>query len=106
MVVAPIAQAYVDANVREAQLARVRPGQPVTLVSDLYGERVKYHGRVAGISGETGAAFAGPTLLNATAAWFKGPQRSPVRIALDPKELARRPLQVGLSMAADIDIAR
>jgi len=30
----------------------------------------------------------------------------PVRIALDPKELAANPLRVGLSMNADINVSR
>jgi membrane fusion protein (multidrug efflux system) len=105
MVIAPIAQAYVDANFKEVQLAKVRPGQPVTLVSDLYGGRVKYHGRVVGFSGGTGAAFSVVPAQNATGNWIKVVQRLPVRIALDPKELAQHPLRVGLSMTADIDVA-
>jgi membrane fusion protein (multidrug efflux system) len=105
MVVAPIAQAYVDANFKEGQLAKVHPGQPVTLTSDLYGGRVKYHGRVVGFSGGTGAAFAVVPAQNATGNWIKVVQRLPVRIAVDPKELAQHPLRVGLSMDADIDVA-
>jgi membrane fusion protein (multidrug efflux system) len=105
MTVVPIAQAYVDANFKEVQLDKVRPGQPVTLVSDLYGHRVKYHGHVVGFSGGTGAAFAVVPAQNATGNWIKVVQRLPVRIALDPKELAEHPLRVGLSMDVDIDVA-
>jgi membrane fusion protein (multidrug efflux system) len=104
MVIAPIAQAYVDANFKEVQLAKVRPGQSVTLTSDLYGGGVKYHGRVVGFSGGTGSAFALVPAQNATGNWIKVVQRLPVRIALDPRELARHPLRVGLSMNADIDV--
>ena len=104
MVIAPIAEAYVDANFKEVQLAKVRPGQPVILTSDLYGGGVKYHGRVVGFSGGTGSAFAIVPAQNATGNWIKVVQRLPVRIALDPRELARRPLRVGLSMTADIDV--
>jgi membrane fusion protein (multidrug efflux system) len=105
MVVAPIAQAYVEANFKEVQLAKVRPGQPVTLTSDLYGGRLKYHGRVVGFSGGTGSAFSVVPAQNATGNWIKVVQRLPVRIALDPKELAEHPLRVGLSMNVDIDVA-
>jgi membrane fusion protein (multidrug efflux system) len=105
MMIAPIGEAYVDANFKEVQLAKVHPGQPVTLVSDLYGERVKYHGRVVGFSGGTGAAFAVVPAQNATGNWIKVVQRLPVRIELNPRELARHPLRVGLSMTADIDVA-
>lgn len=106
MVVVPIQAAYVDANFKEVQLADVRPGQPVTLTSDLYGEHVKYRGRVVGFSGGTGAAFAVVPAQNATGNWIKVVQRLPVRIALDAKQLAEHPLQVGLSMTADIEISK
>jgi membrane fusion protein (multidrug efflux system) len=33
-------------------------------------------------------------------------QRLPVRIALDPRELAVHQLKVGLSMDADVDVSR
>jgi membrane fusion protein (multidrug efflux system) len=103
MNVTPIAQAYVDANFKEGQLSDVRVGQPVELTSDLYGGKIVYHGRVAGMGGGTGSAFAVIPAQNATGNWIKVVQRVPVRIALDPKEMAARPLRVGLSMTATID---
>jgi membrane fusion protein (multidrug efflux system) len=106
MMIAPIGQAYVDANFKEVQLAKVHPGQPVILTSDLYGDHVKYHGRVMGFSGGTGAAFAVVPAQNATGNWIKVVQRLPVRIALDPRELSRHPLRVGLSMNADINVSQ
>ena len=105
MVVVPIQAAYVDANFKEVQLAKVRPGQAVTLTSDLYGDSVVYTGHVIGFSGGTGAAFAIIPAQNATGNWIKVVQRLPVRIALDPKELKQHPLQVGLSMTADVNVA-
>lgn len=104
MMVVPIQSAYVDANFKEVQLAKVRPGQAVTLTSDLYGSDVVYHGRVVGFSGGTGAAFAVVPAQNATGNWIKVVQRVPVRIALDRGELQSHPLRVGLSMTADIAI--
>ncbi len=105
MTIVPVSSAYVDANFKEGQLARVRPGQKVELKSDLYGGDVVYHGRVVGFSGGTGSAFALIPAQNATGNWIKVVQRLPVRIALDPKELARHPLRVGLSMEAEIDVS-
>ena len=75
----------------------MRPGQPVELTSDLYGEDVVFHGRVVGFSGGTGAAFALVPAQNATGNWIKVVQRLPVRIALDPQgarsaPAARRPV--------------
>ncbi len=104
MTVVPIADVYIDANFKEDQLAKVHPGQSVILTSDLYGSSVKFHGKVAGLGGGTGSAFAIIPAQNATGNWIKVVQRIPVRITLDPKELAAHPLRVGLSMKASIDI--
>ncbi|HKX64165.1 MAG TPA: HlyD family efflux transporter periplasmic adaptor subunit, partial [Rhizomicrobium sp.] len=87
MTVSPLAQAYVDANFKEGQLGNVRVGQPVELTSDLYGSKVVYHGKVTGMGGGTGSAFAVIPAQNATGNWIKVVQRVPVRIALDSKEL-------------------
>ena len=76
----------------------------MTLTADLYGDTVKYHGRVAGFAGGTGAAFALIPAQNATGNWIKVVQRLPVRVTLDPAELQNHPLRVGLSMKADINV--
>lgn len=104
MMVVPVSKLYVDANFKESQLAKVKAGQKVELTSDLYGDRVKYSGVVQGFSGGTGSAFALIPAQNATGNWIKVVQRLPVRIQLDPKELAEHPLRVGLSMEATIDL--
>lgn len=105
MMLVPITQLYVDANFKENQLPKVKVGQKVTLISDLYGSDVEFNGTVVGFSGGTGSAFALIPAQNATGNWIKVVQRLPVRIALDPKELADHPLRVGLSMDAKINIA-
>jgi membrane fusion protein (multidrug efflux system) len=104
MAIVPVNAVYVDANFKEAQLSRVRIGQPVTLTSDLYGGGVKFQGRVKGLSGGTGSAFSLIPAQNATGNWIKIVQRLPVRITLDPRELNQHPLRVGLSMKASIDV--
>jgi membrane fusion protein (multidrug efflux system) len=104
MAVVPLDQVWVDANFKEPQLAHMRIGQPVKLAADLYGGRVVYHGTVAGFGAGTGAAFSLLPAQNATGNWIKIVQRVPVRIALDPHEIAAHPLQIGLSMKADIDV--
>jgi membrane fusion protein (multidrug efflux system) len=103
MQIVPVDAAYVDANLKEAQLRRVRLGQPVELTSDLYGGDVVFHGRVIGLGGGTGAAFSLIPAQNATGNWVKVVQRLPVRIAIAPADLAAHPLRVGLSMEAIID---
>ncbi|MBS0408993.1 MAG: HlyD family efflux transporter periplasmic adaptor subunit [Proteobacteria bacterium] len=106
MSIVPVQHAYVDANFKEVQLKHVRVGQPAVLTSDLYGGGVKFHGVVTGVAGGTGSAFAIIPAQNATGNWIKVVQRLPVRIALDPAELAKHPLRVGLSMKVDIDTNR
>ena len=101
--VVPLQQMHVDANFKEGQLTKVRIGQPVTMKADIYGGSVEYHGVVTGLSGGTGSAFAVIPAQNATGNWIKVVQRLPVRISLEPKELAQRPLSVGLSMVVEID---
>ena len=104
MAVVPLDQVWVDANFKEPQLARMRVGQPVTLSADLYGRHVVYHGTVSGFGAGTGAAFSLLPAQNATGNWIKIVQRVPVRIALDPREIGAHPLQIGLSMKADVDV--
>ena len=104
MTVVPMQDVYVDANFKEGQLTKVRPGQKVELESDLYGGKVTYHGRVVGLSGGTGSAFALIPAQNATGNWIKVVQRVPVRIRLNPEELQAYPLRVGLSMTAKVHV--
>src|SRR5437868_1765663 len=104
MAIVPLERLRVDANFREVQLKHMRIGQPVTLIADLYGARVEYRGTVAGLGLGTGAAFALLPAQNATGNWIKVVQRVPVRIALDPRQLAAHPLRIGLSMHATVDV--
>ena len=103
MAIVPLDQIWIDANFKEPQLVGMRVGQPVSLTADLYGGKIEYHGKVAGFGAGTGSAFALLPAQNATGNWIKIVQRVPVRIALDPKELAAHPLQIGLSMQAEVD---
>ncbi len=102
--VVPVSEMYVNANFKEVQLKKVRPGQSVELDSDLYGRKVVFHGVIEGFNGGTGAAFALIPAQNATGNWIKVVQRLPVRIRLNPVELAAHPLRVGLSMNAKVDL--
>ena len=104
MAVVPLDQVWVDANFKEPQLAHMRVGQPVSLTSDLYGNKVTYHGKVVGFGAGTGAAFALLPAQNATGNWIKIVQRVPVRIALDPNEMQQHPLQIGLSMKVEVGV--
>jgi membrane fusion protein, multidrug efflux system len=102
--IVPLERLRIEANFKEVQLSQMRIGQPVRISADLYGGHVEYHGTVAGLGLGTGAAFALLPAQNATGNWIKVVQRVPVRIALDPGELAEHPLRVGLSTKVQVDV--
>ena len=104
MSVVPLNAVWVDANFKEVQLKHMRIGQPVEMTADIYGSSVTYHGKVVGFSAGTGSAFSLLPAQNATGNWIKVVQRLPVRIELDPKDLDKHPLRIGLSMQVDVDI--
>jgi membrane fusion protein (multidrug efflux system) len=103
MAIVPVDTVWVTANFKESQLRYLRSGQPVELRADAYGKDVAYHGTVVGEEAGTGSAFSLMPAQNATGNWIKVVQRVPVRIALDPREVARHPLQLGLSMRVSVD---
>ena len=103
MAVVPASNLWVDANFKETQLAHMRIGQPVTVISDIYGDDVKYTGKVVGLDMGTGSAFSLLPAQNATGNWIKVVQRLPVRIELDADQLAKHPLRIGLSTLVKVD---
>ena len=103
LAVVPADNLWVDANFKETQLAGMRIGQPATVISDIYGDDVEYHGKVVGLDMGTGSAFSLLPAQNATGNWIKVVQRLPVRIALDPQEVAEHPLRIGLSTLVKVD---
>lgn len=105
MALVPMTQLWVEANFKEDQLQGMQIGQPVSLTADLYGGGVVYHGRVTGLSPGTGSVFSLLPAQNASGNWIKIVQRLPVRIVLDPAELAKHPLRVGLSMKVEVETA-
>jgi len=104
MAIVPIGRLWLEANFREVQLRHMRIGQPATVVADLYGGRVTYHGHVAGLGLGTGSAFALVPAQNATGNWIKVVQRVPVRIELEPRELSAHPLRIGLSTVVTVEV--
>jgi membrane fusion protein (multidrug efflux system) len=104
MTIVPLDQLWVEANFKETQLEKMRIGQGVTLHSDLFGKDIEYHGHIAGLAMGTGSAFSLLPAQNATGNWIKIVQRVPVRIALDPAELNKHPLRIGLSMSVEVDL--
>jgi membrane fusion protein (multidrug efflux system) len=104
MTIVPLEQVWVEANFKETQLGHMRIGQPVEVHSDLYGGDVEYNGKVASLGLGTGSAFSLLPAQNASGNWIKIVQRVPVRIELDPKQLAEHPLRLGLSMSVDVAV--
>jgi membrane fusion protein (multidrug efflux system) len=100
--VVPLNEVFIDANFKETQLRRIRPGQPVTITVDAYGHR-KFAGVVDSISPAAGSVF---TLLppdNATGNFTKIVQRLPVRVRV-PRDVARQNLlRAGMSVYATVD---
>ncbi|MEH2495898.1 membrane fusion protein (multidrug efflux system) [Bradyrhizobium sp. AZCC 1678] len=100
--VVPLNDVFIDANYKETQLKRIRPGQPVKISVDAYGHR-KFAGIVDSISPAAGSVF---TLLppdNATGNFTKIVQRLPVRIRV-PKEVAKQNLlRAGMSVYITVD---
>lgn len=103
MAIVPATGLWVDANFKETQLAHMRIGQPVTVISDIYGDDFKYQGKVVGLDMGTGSAFSLLPAQNATGNWIKVVQRLPVRIELDPAQLEKHPLRIGLSTLVKVD---
>jgi membrane fusion protein (multidrug efflux system) len=102
--IVPLDQLWIDANFKESELRDIRVGQAATIEADIYGSKVEFHGKVVGLAAGTGSAFSLLPAQNASGNWIKVVQRVPVRISLDPKELAAHPLRVGLSATVDIDV--
>lgn len=103
MAVVPANRLWVDANFKETQLSNMRIGQPATVISDIYGDDVVYHGKVVGIDMGTGGAFSLLPAQNATGNWIKVVQRLPVRIELNDAEVTKHPLRIGLSALVTVD---
>ena len=103
LAVVPATNLWIDANFKETQLAGVRIGQPATVVADIYGDDVVYHGKVVGLDMGTGSAFSLLPAQNATGNWIKVVQRLPVRIELNPQDIEKHPLRIGLSTLVKID---
>src|SRR3954471_20708706 len=100
--VVPLNDVFIDANFKETQLKRIRPGQPVTISVDAYGHR-KFAGIVDSIAPAAGSVF---TLLppdNATGNFTKIVQRLPVRVRV-PKDVAKQNLlRAGMSVYVTVD---
>jgi membrane fusion protein (multidrug efflux system) len=92
---------WIDANFKETDLTRVRPGQRAIVHIDTYPDR-RWTGTVVSIAQATGAEFAVLPPQNASGNWVKVVQRIPVRVEVR-SEPGDPPLRVGMSATVEID---
>ncbi len=104
MTLVPLDHLWVEANLRETEMAQIRPGQPAEISVDLYGKHFIYHGTVEGLVPGTGSVFALLPPENAAGNFIHIVERVPVRIALRKDEILKNPLRPGLSTLTAIDI--
>lgn len=102
MSVVPARGLWVDANFKESQLARLRPGQPATIEADVLPGHL-FHGHIASVAPATGAQFSVLPPENATGNFTRIVQRVPVRIVLDDADSVLGTLRPGLSVIAEVD---
>lgn len=93
--------AWIEANFKETDLTRIRPGQPATVTIDTYPGKT-FKARVESISSGTGSEFSVLPAQNATGNWVKIVQRIPVRLAIENPD-PDYPLRAGMSATVDVD---
>ena len=98
----PLDEVYVDANFKETQLARLRPGQPVSISVDaLPGHEI--NGHIASLSPASGSVFSLLPPDNATGNFTKIVQRLPVRIEVPATVGSQQLLRPGMSVVVSVD---
>jgi membrane fusion protein (multidrug efflux system) len=93
---------WIDANYKENQLSRMRPGSPASVRVDLISGKT-FHGHVVSIAPATGAQFSILPPENATGNFTKIVQRVAVRIVIDDEAATLSQLRPGLSVTAKVD---
>lgn len=102
--IVPLSRMWVDANFKETELEHVRIGQPCRVTIDMYGSDVDYEGEVLGIQPATGGALSLLPPQNASGNWIKIVQRVPVRVILNPEQMEKFPLRLGLSAYVSVQV--
>lgn len=99
MAIVDLSDPWVVANLKETQLADIKPGQPAEIEIDSYSGSLS--GRVESIAAGTGSRFALLPAENATGNFIKVTQRVPVKIKIEarPAHLLLRP-----GMSAEVTI--
>jgi membrane fusion protein (multidrug efflux system) len=105
MTLVPVGEAYVVANFKETQVARVRIGQPVEIRTDAFGKQT-IRGHIDSFSPATGSEFALIPVENAVGNFTKIAQRVPVKITIDKDSPLAGALRPGLSVHVKVDVQR
>jgi membrane fusion protein (multidrug efflux system) len=100
--VVPLDDVYIDANFKETQLSRLKPGQPVKVSVDALPEH-DLKGTVSSVSPASGSVFSLLPPDNATGNFTKIVQRLPVRIRLPADVTAERLLRPGMSVVVSVN---
>src|SRR5437660_74883 len=100
MSVVPLQDVWLTANLKETEVADVKPGEPVEFTVDAY-PGGHFRGHVESLSPATGARFSLLPPDNATGNFTKVVQRVPVRIRPDKVDPAH-PLRPGMSVDVTI----
>lgn len=98
----PLERIYVDANFKETQLAKLKPGQPVSVSVDALPDHA-IEGRVASLSPASGAVFSLLPPDNATGNFTKIVQRMPVRIEIPADVATQRLMRPGMSVVVSVN---
>ena len=96
---------WIIANFKEAQTARMRPGQPVRFTVDALGDQ-EFDGHLERMSPAAGSEFSVLKPDNATGNFVKVPQRIGIRVAIEPGQARLARLRPGMSVVVHVDTNR
>src|SRR6266704_670289 len=100
MIVVPLEDVWLTANLKETEIEDVKPGDPAEFTVDAY-PGIRFSGHVESLSPATGARFSLLPPDNATGNFTKVVQRVPVRVRPDRPDPAH-PLRPGMSVVVTI----
>lgn len=101
----PVSGLWIDANFKESQIARMKPGMKAEIRADVLRGKV-FHGYIESLAPATGASFSLIPVENATGNFTKIVQRVPVRIVLDKADELMHILRPGLSVTVNVNEKR
>ena len=92
---------WIEANFKETDVDRIKPGQSAKIKIDMYPEH-EYHGSVGSISSGSGSSFSVLPPENASGNWIKVTQRFPIRINF--KNINEFPVQLRVGSSAKVTV--